>query len=608
MATLPANLTPVTNVTTMSTATSAPHLQSLLQTATQGLAQVAPAPTTTVTAPGGPITIQLPTQPQPVQAVKSVTYVAARNNPPAFASPTANNAVTTSSFQPVKLTTTGFAITPTGRATSPRRVKGRTFFKLSSLSGERIAIQGLVDPGARPSTVQVQMKPATQTLQLQGLNIDPTKLTVVQELPDVGKVVIQEQNKISNDSISNILEEMKSDEISVRGGPLEYATAIPVAVTTLDGDPKKTTVKRLPLPAAAAAAGGALPAGAITLPGGKKGTRNIIFAGNTLPVGAIPVQVSGLQSSVSPNSLQVSAVKSIPLPLNLGNLTPTSAPLLTTATLPQVVAAKKTRVEVLNPAAAAAVSRGATVPITLSTPGVSSANIITSHPAAAAAIATSPAKPAIRTPPKQPQPKPLTSSGGSAGSSSGGTGNNKTCNWVFENGEVCGKTFSKSYNLVVHMRMHEDVRPFHCSLCDQTFRQKAHLQRHETTHGIGVKVRNTYAHTTNTKRERERYSCFNEKQPKTPASSIKVNRGAAATGISTPKRRRKRPSRGGGPSTSGASPPPQPIIPPGSHLQERLARVEEQFAARKAAAGNDGSDGDEENDEVTGSALHLLTD
>ena len=70
-----------------------------------------------------------------------------------------------------------------------------------------------------------------------------------------------------------------------------------------------------------------------------------------------------------------------------------------------------------------------------------------------------------------------------------GTGNNKRCNWVFENGEVCGKTFSKSYNLVVHMRMHEDVRPFHCSLCDQTFRQKAHLQRHETTHGIGVKVR-----------------------------------------------------------------------------------------------------------------------
>ena len=90
------------------------------------------------------------------------------------------------------------------------------------------------------------MKPATQTLQLQGLNIDPTKLTVVQELPDVGKVVIQDaSNKLTNDSISNILEEMKSaDELSNAtgaAGPLELATAIPVAVTTLDGDPKKTT-------------------------------------------------------------------------------------------------------------------------------------------------------------------------------------------------------------------------------------------------------------------------------------------------------------------------------------------------------------------------------
>ena len=125
------------------------------------------------------------------------------------------------------------------------------------------------------------------------------------------------------------------------------------------------------------------------------------------------------------------------------------------------------------------------MPITLSTPGVPSAPIIMSP----ATVATSSAnKPAARTPPKQTPPKPSPLSGGSSGGGSGQTGNNKTCNWVFENGEVCGKTFSKSYNLVVHMRMHEDVRPFHCSLCDQTFRQKAHLQRHETTHGIGVKV------------------------------------------------------------------------------------------------------------------------
>ena len=95
-------------------------------------------------------------------------------------------------------------------------------------------------------------------------------------------------------------------------------------------------------------------------------------------------------------------------------------------------------------------------------------------------------------------------------------GNNKTCNWQFENGEICGKTFSKSYNLVVHMRMHEDVRPFQCSLCDQTFRQKAHLQRHETTHGIGAKVTRS-------------------------ASSIG---GGGGGGSSSKKRRKSRPSRG----------------------------------------------------------------
>ena len=61
---------------------------------------------------------------------------------------------------------------------------------------------------------------------------------------------------------------------------------------------------------------------------------------------------------------------------------------------------------------------------------------------------------------------------------------NKTCLWKFENGQVCGKQFTKTYNLTVHMRMHQDIRPFPCAICEQTFRQKAHLQRHEATHGI----------------------------------------------------------------------------------------------------------------------------
>ena len=94
------------------------------------------------------------------------------------------------------------------------------------------------------------------------------------------QVVIQE-NRNHCDSIANILEEMKSDPDGHGGsgqGGLEVATAIPVAVSSLASDPKKTTIKRV-----------AAPASTVILP--NKRSRNIIFAGNTLPQGAIPIQV-----------------------------------------------------------------------------------------------------------------------------------------------------------------------------------------------------------------------------------------------------------------------------------------------------------------------------
>ena len=72
----------------------------------------------------------------------------------------------------------------------------------------------------------------------------------------------------------------------------------------------------------------------------------------------------------------------------------------------------------------------------------------------------------------------------SAASQAAKSVDNKTCRWKFENGQICGKVFTKTYNLTVHMRMHQDIRPFPCTICEQTFRQKAHLQRHEATHGI----------------------------------------------------------------------------------------------------------------------------
>ena len=158
--------------------------------------------------------------------------------------------------------------------------------------------------------------------------------------------------------------------------------------------------------------------------------------------GAIPIQISGL------NTLPISAVKSIPMPVNLSTLTPTSAPVLTTATINQVVwlillmlslvlifriffkvvAAKKTKVDLVS----SLPSR-----VTTSVPTNTTASVV-----------------------NKVNNNNKTGGHKATGGSFSGKVNSKTCSWVFENGEMCGKTFSKSYNLVVHMRMHEDVRPF----------------------------------------------------------------------------------------------------------------------------------------------------
>ena len=85
-----------------------------------------------------------------------------------------------------------------------------------------------------------------QTLQLSAVEpgSSTSKLTVVQELPEVGKVVIQDNSKpVGTDSISEILEGMKQDpdgNVNVNAeGMAEYTTAIPVDMFSLASDPKK---------------------------------------------------------------------------------------------------------------------------------------------------------------------------------------------------------------------------------------------------------------------------------------------------------------------------------------------------------------------------------
>ena len=257
------------------------------------------------------ITIQLPTQPQPIQGVKTVTYVnpfkAANNNNSAGSSP-----VAASQVSPGKVTQ--YAYTP---------------------SGERIAIHGLPPEATKPgSTLQVQVKGGgMQTLQLSAVEpgSSTSKLTVVQELPEVGKVVIQDNSKpVGTDSISEILEGMKQDpdgNVNVNAeGMAEYTTAIPVAVSSLASDPKKTTIKRV-----------AAPASTVFLPAHQSGNNSsgtgnksrIIFAGNTLPQGAIPIQINGL------NAIPITAVKSLPFTLNtLTNSSPNNTTVISPATGP----------------------------------------------------------------------------------------------------------------------------------------------------------------------------------------------------------------------------------------------------------------------------------
>ncbi len=47
---------------------------------------------------------------------------------------------------------------------------------------------------------------------------------------------------------------------------------------------------------------------------------------------------------------------------------------------------------------------------------------------------------------------------------------------------ACRKIFSKKYNQITHMRLHDGTRPFACSLCAKTFMWKSSLKSHARFH------------------------------------------------------------------------------------------------------------------------------
>ena len=62
--------------------------------------------------------------------------------------------------------------------------------------------------------------------------------------------------------------------------------------------------------------------------------------------------------------------------------------------------------------------------------------------------------------------------------------------------ENCNKEFTKTWNLLDHVRMHEGIKPFACTLWGKTFTQKGNLKKH-----------NIVQHSTESLEERKKFRC-----------------------------------------------------------------------------------------------------
>ena len=58
------------------------------------------------------------------------------------------------------------------------------------------------------------------------------------------------------------------------------------------------------------------------------------------------------------------------------------------------------------------------------------------------------------------------------------------------------RVFSKTWNLLDHVRMHEGIKPFTCNICRKSFTQKGNLRKH-----------NIVQHSTESLEERKKFKC-----------------------------------------------------------------------------------------------------
>lgn len=46
----------------------------------------------------------------------------------------------------------------------------------------------------------------------------------------------------------------------------------------------------------------------------------------------------------------------------------------------------------------------------------------------------------------------------------------------------CQKEFTKAWNILDHVRMHEGIRPYRCDICSKNFTQRCNLSKHRKKH------------------------------------------------------------------------------------------------------------------------------